>query len=516
MIYDRLYSWQKRIVDSISDKQAYGLFLEMGLGKTPISLSLAEYHQCTKVIIITINSKALENEYTDGSFLWWCRQGMFKDYDFLTKKSKVDEVSSSRKQVLIINYEGLFKRSKSRTERIELKDILKQMIECAKNENVALIIDESHKLKTYQSSQTQACIKLQKYLSLYSNVYTYLLTGTPFTTGYIDLWTQLKVLGCKMTKSSFCDEFCIRGNLPGLLGWQQPIVGYKNIGQLYAIVHNYAITIKSEEVVDLPNSIFVEHSYKMTDEFRAFMSEKLSGIKLNKIAHKLDVSLPDSVDPDKISFQNNPFYRNIAYPNTSWFADTSGLCWLRARQLSIGFQGNGSNDRRFDKTRLDMLRKFLSENEDNYVLFYSYTSELFELYQICEELGYHIDVYCGEIKSLYFYDRYVSKSDEEKLVSSKNIILANWQSGSTGVNWQAYNKCIIFDLPVYKDYAQGLARIRRLGQKSNTVFYHVFTQNNWLDKGMKEALETQQDYTDKTFESDLARVQSLLQNEEED
>ena len=133
---------------------------------------------------------------------------------------------------------------------------------------------------------------------------------------------------------------------------------------------------------------------------------------------------------------------------------------------------------------------------------------------MANELGYNVDCYCGEIKSLENYNAFCSLPEEKKLTSNKNIIIANWQSGSTGVNWQEYNKCIIFDYPVYRDYAQGLARIRRLGQKSKTTIYHVFAQENWLDESRKNALDARKDYNDKTFESDLERVQDILEKGE--
>ena len=86
----------------------------------------------------------------------------------------------------------------------------------------------------------------------------------------------------------------------------------------------------------------------------------------------------------------------------------------------------------------------------------------------------------------------------------KNIIIANFASGSTGMNWQEYNKCIIFSLPLYKDWEQGLKRIHRIGQK-DTVIYHIFYQNNWLDIGMKKALEENIQYTEEMFKLDLEK-----------
>ena len=65
-IYEQLYPFQKHIVDKFAERKSFGIFIDMGLGKTPISLALAEKNECTKVIIITINSKALETKEEKG------------------------------------------------------------------------------------------------------------------------------------------------------------------------------------------------------------------------------------------------------------------------------------------------------------------------------------------------------------------------------------------------------------------------------------------------------------------
>lgn len=504
MIYDKLYNWQKNIVDKFSYKKSFGLFLEMGLGKTPLSLSFAERNKCDKLLIITLNSKATETENEKGSWLNWAKQSDIT-YNFKNKKSEDFDINSS--ELLIINYESLFERGKNKKQRVTIKNTVMKFIESCKNHNVAIIIDESHKIKDLQSQQTLAIFEIKKELKRRaSQVYTYLLTGTPFTTGYIDLYAQLKILGCEMIKNQFIDNFCIKGCLPGLLGWQQPIIGYKNINQLFNLIHQYAITIKSKEVVDLPEQIFYEHVLPISEEFKLFMKETIDSKELQSYCNKMKIENNIDIKSKKT---NNPFYRNIDYPSNRWLSDTPGNMWLRARQLSIGFQGNSEESKWFNKSRLNMLEKFLENNENNYLLFYNYTPELIEIYNICEKLGYNIDVYCGEVKSLKFYNDYVNQTEEERLVNNKNIILANFSSGSTGMNWQYYHNCIIFSCPIYKDYEQGIKRIHRLGQ-NHTTFYHIFYQNNWLDIGMNKALDEKIDYSTEMFKSDLKRVENLM------
>lgn len=506
MIYNYLYDWQKKLVDKIKDRKSYGLFLTMGLGKTPLSLALCEQNKVDKILIVTINAKAVETKETKGSWFNWVSKSDIK-YNQVTKSNYKTSVEP---QVFLVNYEWLYSREQVNRAGLQLRKEINDFILSCKNQKVALILDESHKIKTSKSSQTKAVNKIYYMLKKYTtNTYLYLLTGTPFTQGYIDLYTQLKLLGLEMNKEQFKDEFCILDNRYGLLGWQQPIKAYKNINELFSLVHKYAITIKSSEVVNLPSQIFVNQTYNQTTTFNLFTQEYLYPDEIIKGAKEIvcDADLSAIKGNSKT---NNPFFRNINYPNYDWEADTASQFWLRARELSIGFQGNRESYKMFDTTRFKMLEKFLRENEDNYLLFYSYTPELCEIFDICNKLDYKIDVYNGIIKSLSNYNNYDQLSAGEKMVREhKNIILSNWQSGSTGVNFQAYNKCIIFDLPTFKDWEQGIKRIHRIGQK-DTCIYYVFMQNNWLDKSMMKAIEEQRDYTKDTFESDLKRVQEIL------
>lgn len=518
-IYNKLYNFQRNIVDEFKSYKRFGLFLDMGLGKTPTSLAFAEQNGCNKVLVITINSKALEKVTDKGSWLYWANNSDI-DYVFHTKSTSCDKIYEfkSKPQLFILNYESLFKRGKrsSRTNALELSDKIQAFLSVCKNKNVAVIVDESHKIKNLQSQQTKAISRIVSTLEKCSNeLKLYLCTGTPFTTGYIDLYSQLKLLGCSESKQSFIDKFCIRGRIPGLFEWQQPIVGYKNINDLFKLVHEYAITIQSEEVVKLANKVVVDITLPVSDVFDMYSKEKCKGTSVLNFAKKHNISLnnEDLTRYNTTKSVSNPFFRNIDYPNLDFFAETSGTAWLRARQLSIGFIGNAKKNIWYDKSRLNALKSFLEKNEDNYVLFYNYTAELYEIFEICESLNYNVDVYCGEVKSMTHYNKFAALTNEEKLVTKKNIILANFASGSTGMNWQEYNKCILFSVACYKDYTQAIKRILRLGQASKVVMYYRFFQENWLDIGMNKALDAQVDYNEKMFQADITRINELKEKE---
>lgn len=521
-IYSKLKPWQSKVINKFKDRKSYGLFLDMGLGKTVVSLAFAEVNQCSKVIVITMATKAEEPISLPGSWLWWAKQSSMR-YSFLQKKFKETQILADEPQLLLTNYEQLYQSgtSKNRRTGLVLKDNIEAFIKSCKGQNVAIIIDESHYMKTISSMRTKAINKLKDKLEkVAGKVYAYLLTGSPFTSGYIDLYSQLKFLGLDMNKAEFIDKFCYVGMIdqdsgvirpvPGLLGWQQPICAYKNLDRLFELVHEYALTIESSEVEQLPEQVFIEHALPMSHAFKLYVSEELYPEEITPEIKRRNVSdiLFDRVLSASHKKVNNPFYSNIAYPDTKWFAETNGVFWMRARQLSIGFQGNEDDAVWYDRRRLDALKEFMKENKENYVLFYNYTPELFELYNICEELGYNIDVYCGHIKSLTFYDRYERASEEERLRMKKSVIIANFASGSTGKNWQLYNQCIVFSVPVYKDWAQGIKRLHRIGQ-TKTVFYHCFYQKNWLDYSMRKSLNERTDYNFNLFKQELDLFNTL-------
>ena len=500
MLYNKLFDYQKEIVDKFKERNNFGLFLDMGLGKTPISLSFCEVNNVEKIIIITINSKATEIIEEKGSWINWLSQ-IEPSFNYFNKQ-QLKKAKFGERDAIVINYEGLMERNTAHSKSsIILKDYINEFIKSCKNKKVALIIDESHKIKTSTSLQTKTIFKIKDLLNIRAEkLYTYLLTGTPFTCSYLDLLSQLQLLGCKMPKYEFIERYCIKGSIMGLYEWQQPIIGYKNIEELYRLVHKYAITIKSEEVLNLPPQLFTYFRLDESRDFKLFTREKLKGSIINDECKKR--SLNEEYEGNKQVL--NPFYRNLEYPeNEDSLLDTATM-WLRSREISIGFLGNRDNFRWYNKKRLNKLEDFLKNNIDNYVIFYNFTAELVELYSICEKLKYNIDVYCGEIKSLYFYENYEKMNNENKIKNKGNVIISNYASGSTGKNWQAYNKCIMFSIPLFKDYNQSLKRIHRIGQKEPT-FYYVFYENNWLDKGMLESLKNKENYNSKMFEKDLNR-----------
>ena len=538
-IYDKLFDYQKNIVDTYKSRKSFGVFLDMGLGKTPICLALSEINNCTKTIVISINSKAGEDVELNGSWLNWASKSSIgydnlynkNDLVKLVKKAKKTNAPlfiNNNKDIILLNYEWLYEKQsdnstststskKSKKSKYTVRACLKEFIKSATNQNIAIILDESHKVKSSNSVITETATTLINIAKIYcKNVYLYLATGTPFTRDLIDIYSQLKLLGWNQTKQTFKDKFCVLSQIPTLLPWQQYPVAYKNVDLLYQLIHHFAITMKTELAIPLPEKTFVYYTLPESNIFKLITRKKLSGKEIGAEFKRRGITDLSEYGIDINCYNttklvNNPFYCNLDFPSDLWYADTTIKANLRTRQATIGFQGNSDSFIWYDRSRLDQLEEFLTVNEDNYILFYSYVPELVEIYDICQKLDYNIDVWCGEIKSLTYYNKYSNQSDGERLSNKKNIIIGNWSSMSTGLNLQSYNKCIVFDLPSFGDWQQGIKRINRVGQ-NNTCIYYLFTQDNTIEKHIKQCLDNNTEYDNNLFMSDLNAINLIKNN----
>lgn len=517
-LYNSLYEWQRPFIDTLVTKfniendpmgyTKYGFFLRMGIGKTKLMTTMAEIHDSDCVIVTSILPKVLE-ENIRGSFGEELELAGYKVYySHLLYQPKplkngkkrtgdseaaraeryyeefINDFLSKRKIAYVNNYDNIMTEIgfsilhllAGGNEGGKKSEQKKQgVIEGYKN--ITWIFDESHKIK---SKESQISMRIHSMLtnnhapgiSVIRNNYfrnnirhVYLGTGTPFTVGYVDLYQQLNILGHEWNYDDFFNEYCIIDPVAQKFNvYAKAIKDYKNIDQLLDIVEQYAF-------------------FARTENYYPFLPERRTTI----LWAKKDVSY-NLMSWDN---ENNPHYRVL----DDYICDTPAIFKLRLRQLASGFMGNADESKYYSTWKLDKLTEILEDSEDNYVIFYNYTPELFMLMSIAEELGYVYDIYNGSVKDLkYFYD---------DTIKHKKLILANIASGSTGLNLQTYKNAVFYSLPdVWSDFEQGIGRIERTGQKSPFVDVYVIMTIDSVETRIWDSLLKGKDYTDKMFERD--------------
>ena len=236
----------------------FGLFLEMGLGKSGVVLNEYVDHGDVDLCIV-VAPQAFKLSWLD----------FVSEYDIDFIRSGFwprDPLPFDWEQgVYALNYEAI-SRSRARDPLLELFN----------QRRVMLVLDESKALGNPRSGWSRAAIELAKRATMVRE-----LNGTPVTQSPLDLYAQLRALGelNGMTSVEFRNRYCVMGGYMG----KQILPEFKNGDELARILDRCMFrALKSEWRTDLPprsySTIHLEltakqrrHYKTMVDEFYAMV-----------------------------------------------------------------------------------------------------------------------------------------------------------------------------------------------------------------------------------------------------
>ena len=161
----KLFEYQKQGIEFLVSKHGGMLLDEQGLGKTVQALKACE--KVDPQVLVIVCPAIMRGTWSHH----------------------VANLIPTIIQVVINSYEWYVKL-----------DNYKSLVKSIKGKRVAVIVDESHYIKTPASKRTKT---VQHLLSLDNIVFKVLLTGTPITRDVDDLFTQLKVFYPNFCKSIF-------------------------------------------------------------------------------------------------------------------------------------------------------------------------------------------------------------------------------------------------------------------------------------------------------------------------
>lgn len=134
--------------------------------------------------------------------------------------------------------------------------------------NVMMAIDESHMISNHKAIRTMACIAMR-----YKTKYRVTLTGTPISTGPLNLYSQFEFLDPDIIGVgdfySFRNRYAVMGGYRDKrTGKPMQVVGYQNIDELTRTVAPYTFECRKSDVLDLPPKIFEKAYVELTKEQR--------------------------------------------------------------------------------------------------------------------------------------------------------------------------------------------------------------------------------------------------------
>lgn len=240
----KLLSVQEAALAACQERDRFGYFLEMGLGKTLLAL-----HEYSKLFL---ENKADIMLIVCPNTLISTWQAEIKKHGFamyVQVKPQEWRPRSDEMHVLIYNYESLIATAGK---------LLPVVVNQART---YAVFDESVQIKNFRSERWKKIKVWQEKLK-----YVRLLSGRPMVHSPMDLWTQLTMLRGQVHTSPFAyrNTYCIMG------GWQnKQVIGTKNLDRLRDITKEVSFTATKAKWTDLPEKLYTSREYIMTVEQQA-------------------------------------------------------------------------------------------------------------------------------------------------------------------------------------------------------------------------------------------------------
>lgn len=422
----KLFPHQAKAMEDLKDLNRLALYWDMGLGKThggseklirlgaKVNLIICQKSKIADwVDHFKENYKAHELDLTDK-----------KQYELFVKYCIKDQFNCDYPVIGVINYELAFRRP----ELNQLRDF-------------TLMLDESSLIQNEKAKRSKFILKLQP-----KNVI--LLSGTPTGGKYETLFSQLKLLGMPLSKTTFYNTY-IDYHFEDYGGGAKVLTvdGYKNVDRLKRKMREYGCHfLKTEDVLELPDQIFTKIKVDSSKEYRKFRKDRV-----------------------------------VTVDGVELVGDTTLTKMLYERQLCG----------QYSKDKLEAFKDLLESTEDRLIVFYNFNAELYELHKIADKYDRPYSVINGNTKDLSNYQLF-----------DNSITFIQYAAGSMGLNLQLSNKILYFSPPLSSEmYEQSKKRINRIGQ-SRTCFYYNLIVRGSIEERIYKNLAKRQDYTAALFEEE--------------
>jgi len=415
------HDYQKRAVSFIREHEAAGLFLEMGLGKTVITLTaidelMNDSFEVSRVLVIAPLRVAEDT---------WSRESNKWDHLKHLKISKIlgsaaDRIRALKAQadIYVINRENV----------VWLVEYLEE--NRMKWPFDMVVIDELSSFKNNQAKRFKALRRMRPAIDRIVG-----LTGTPAANSLMDLWAEMYLLDRGERLGRTLTAY--RGN------WFRP--GYGNgyvtykweprRGALEAITKRIAditVSMKAEDYLTLPD--------KVESTIEVSLDEK--GLKAYKEMEKESLI---ELEGEEIA------------------ALDAAAVMSKLLQMANGFiYDEAHNPRHIHEAKLDALGEILEAAESPVLVYYNFQADKDSILSRFHEA------------KLLENDSTIEEWNKGKI----KILLAHPASAGYGLNLQDGGHIMAwYGLPwSLEQYLQAVARLQRQGQKYPVMVYHLIAK----------------------------------------
>lgn len=427
------YDYQKRAIDKIISLPSVGLFLEMGLGKSVITLTAVKYLiydelDITKVLVIAPLMVARDT---------WSRE--CDKWDHL-KSLKVSKILGNAKQrevavhadadIYVINRENVA-----------------WLVENYRNawKWDMLVIDE---LSSFKSPKSERFRALKKVRPKFKRIVG--LTGTPDPNGLMDLWAEIYLLDggqrLERTIGAYRRKYFRPGRSNGYVVYDWlPVPGADKV--IPKKIKDITVSMLAADYLQLPKRIDRIVSVTLTDD------EQKTYRKLER-EHLLELDETEVSAPNAAAVMG----KLLQLSGGAVYDDDGGVV-------------------EFHSEKLKALEEIIESNSEPVLIFYGYRHERSRILKAFKDYGPR------ELKS----EGDIADWNDGKI----RVLIAHPASVGYGLNLQDGGHIIIwYSLPWSLDqYQQANARLYRQGQQKPVIIHHLIATGTVDEQVMKALTE---------------------------
>lgn len=452
MIYNP-HKYQQKVLQFGLDHPRSGWFLDMGLGKTVIALTLAEYLinqelEINKVLVIA-PLKVADTTWENECKKWEHTSGL-----------RISKVLGDLKQ-----------RVRALNTPAEIYTINRENVSwlCEYCGTVSLpfdwiIIDES---SSFKNSKSERWKSLKKAIASAKRVT--LLTGTPAPNGYMDIWSQIYLLdhGQRLGrfKTHFRDTFFMVDPSTIYSSYPKWILKPGAEVEIQRRISDICISLKTEDYLDLPplvmNTVKAYMAPTQMNKYHNFVRERVMEFEQSKA--EVTAASASALSNKLLQFASGHIY----------YEEYDGKAAKIIRRVE-----------HIHDAKLDALEGIIDEaNGQNIMVAYNFQFDETALLERFRGRG---------IRKLS------TAQDERDWNAGKiPILLVHPASASWGLNLQQGGHIVVWYGPTWnlEQYQQLNRRLWRQGQSSPVIVHHLLTEGTEDERVMPvlEGKETVQE-----------------------
>lgn len=447
------YHYQAYCIDRVVQDEALGLLLDMGLGKTIITLTAIQelkYNrfQVNKVLVIA-PKKVAESTWVAEKDKWEHLKPLKINLVLGTKPKRVKALNTPG-DIWVVNRENV-----------------QWLVEYYKNDWPfdMVVIDELSSFKNPKAKRFKALSYMRPHINRIVG-----LTGTPSPNGLIDLWSQIYLLDGGERLGKYISHYRERYFRPDKRNATTVFsYGLKDGSEdsIRRQISDICISMKADDYLDLPDLIYneipVEMDAKSKSQYEDLEREAVLEIKDAEITATSAAALNNKL----LQLANGAVY---------------------------------DEDKEYHEINNCKLEAFIETiealNGKAALVFYNFKSDLVRIQAALEKLKLRVRV----MKT----DEDIQDWNDKKI----DVLLTHPASSAYGLNLQAGgNNIIWFGLNYSLElYQQANKRLHRQGQKEKVYIHHLITQGT-RDEDVMAALNSKADVQDQLLESLKARIQ---------